>query len=226
MIDRMYRRRRVGAVATCLVAVVLLAWIIGRLVSGTEQTPARGAAAQTSQPPSTRPAGGPASSSASSSPSAGPGATGPSPSSATVPPPSSAAPPLPPPTCPDAAITVSAETGAPGYRVGERPLLRLVVANAGQVACIREVSRGLRELVISSADGKQRLWSSNDCYGPPGVDSRLLQPGERLSFTLNWFGRTSSEGCPSRRRTLPAGSYLVTARLGTLTSAPVPLTLS
>jgi hypothetical protein len=225
MIDRMYRRRRVGAVATCLVAVVLLAWIIGRLVSGTEQTPARGASAHSSQPPSTHPAGSLPSSSASSSASAGPGATSPPPSSAT-PTPSSTAPPPPPQPCPDAAIKVFAETGEPTYRVGQRPLLRLVVANAGQVACTREVSRNLRELVISSADGKQRLWSSNDCYGPPGSDSRLLQPGERISFTLNWFGRTSSEGCPSRRRTLPAGSYLVTAHLGTLTSAPVPLTLN
>jgi hypothetical protein len=224
MIDRMYRRRRVGAVVTCLVAVVLLAWIIGRLVSGAEQTPTLGAAGQTSQPPSTHPSG-PASSSAGVSASASPAAPSPQPSSTTAPAPSSTAPP-PPQPCPDAAIKVFAETGAPGYRVGQRPLLRLVIANTGQVACTREVSRSLRELVVSSADGKQRLWSSNDCYGPPGTDSRLLQPGERLSFTLNWFGRTSSEGCPSRRRTLPAGSYLVTGRLGTLTSAPVPLTLS
>ena len=217
MIDRVYQRRRVAAVATCVAAVVLLAWIIGRLVSGANETPTPGtSAARSSQPPSTRPSGGPASSS--TAPTTPPPSVSPTPSS-TQPPP-------PPQPCPDAVVRVFAETGAPTYPVGQRPLLRLVVANTGQLACTRDVSRTLRELVISSADGKQRLWSSNDCYGPPGADVRLLQPGERLSFTLNWFGRTSSEGCPSRRRTLPAGSYLVTGRLGTLTSTPVPLKLT
>jgi hypothetical protein len=212
-----YWRRRVLAVAASVVAVVLLAWIIGQLVDGTEEQPVQDASARASQPPSSRP----------SAPSSSPGA----PSSTAAPAPVVAipAPPLPsqpPQACPDAVIAVLAQTDQPGYRVGQRPLLRLVIANSGQVACLRDVSRSLRELVITTPDGAKRLWSSNDCFSPPGGDTRLIQPGEQLTFTVTWAGRTSAPGCPSRRRTVPAGSYLVTGKLGALAGAPVPILLT
>jgi hypothetical protein len=121
---------------------------------------------------------------------------------------------------------VLAETGAPAYPVGQQPLLRLVVVNTGPVPCLREVSRSLRELVITTGDGATRLWSSNDCYAPPGVDTRVLKPGERLSFTVGWAGRTSAPGCPAARDPVPAGHYLVTGKLGRLASPPVPLQLT
>jgi hypothetical protein len=133
---------------------------------------------------------------------------------------------LPPQPCPDPAIQLAAESGQPGYRVGQQPLLRLVIVNAGPVPCLRDVSRSTRELVLTSGDGATRLWSSNDCYSPPGADTRLLQPGERLTFTVTWAGRTSAPGCPSKRRTVPAGSYLVTPRLGALTGTALPLVLT
>jgi hypothetical protein len=123
-------------------------------------------------------------------------------------------------------IQVVAEPAQPSFPVGARPLLRLIIVNTGTLACTRDVSRSTRELVITSADRATRLWSSNDCYSPPGVDSRLLQPGERLTFTVNWAGRTSAPGCPSRRRTVPTGSYLLTPRLGPISGAPVPFQLS
>jgi hypothetical protein len=122
-------------------------------------------------------------------------------------------------------IKVFAQSGQPSYLVGQRPLLRLVIANAGPAACFRDVSRTLRELVITGSDAK-RLWSSNDCYAPPGTDTRLIQPGEKLEFTVNWAGRTSAPGCPSRRRTLPAGTYLLTGKLGGIASQPVSLVLT
>ena len=105
-------------------------------------------------------------------------------------------------------------------------MLRLVIANSGQVACLRDVSRSIRELVITSPDGATRLWSSNDCFAPPGVDTRLVQPGEQLTFTVTWAGRTSAPGCPTRRRTVPTGSYLLTGKLGPLAGAAVPLVLT
>ena len=38
------------------------------------------------------------------------------------------------------------------YRVGQSPLLTLVVTNTGPVACKREVTRRLRELIVFTAD--------------------------------------------------------------------------
>jgi hypothetical protein len=158
---------------------------------------------------------------------------GPEPSppiSATAPPPTAAAappapqPPAAPPPCPDASFGVYVETGAPEYRVGEKPLLRLVLANNGAAACARDISRSLRELVIMGADGA-RLWSSNDCYSRSGGDTRLLEPGQRLAFTVTWAGRTSAPGCPVRRGTVQAGTYQVVGRVGGLVGQPVPLIL-
>jgi hypothetical protein len=120
---------------------------------------------------------------------------------------------------------VSAETEQPSYRAGQHPLLRLLIANSSPVACLRDVSRNIRELVLTTPDGT-RVWSSNDCYSPPGEEIRLIQPGEKLLFTVTWAGRTSEPGCPSRRRTVPPGSYLLTGKLGAVAGPPVPLELT
>lgn len=212
MIEPMvYWRRRIVATVATVMAGVLLVWIIGSLVGGAEEPTQSVAAVRSSAPPSSRPPVNPSSST-----------TSPTPAPPAIP----APPPGPPQRCPDTAIAIAAETGAPSYPVGQRPLLRLVVANIGAVPCIRDVSRTLRELVITSSDGAHRLWSSNDCYAPPEADSRTMQPGERLTFTVNWAGRTSAPGCPARRQTLPAGTYLVIGKLGALSSKPVPLALT
>lgn len=206
-----------------MVFVAVIGWAIGGF-GGSDQPPVGETAADSTRSATSRPVV-----TFSKPTSASPSTTSRPPSSRASSPASSSAParsPGPPRACPDAAIKVLAETGAPAYRVGQRPLLRLVVVNTGTVPCQREVSRTLRELVVTTADGKNRLWSSNDCYSPPGVDSRLLQPGERLSFTVSWAGRTSAPGCPSARDMVPAGNYLITGKLGPLTSPPVVLQLN
>lgn len=231
-----YWRRRAFAAGSCVLAVVLLAWLIGGLVGAADDQPVRGTAgtknlagAPSSPPPSTRPAGAP---STSASPTTAPPTTAAQPAASPSPAPTGrpttrpAAPPGPPKPCPDAMTKVTAQPGQPSYRVGQRPLLRLVIVNAGKVPCTRDLSRKLRELVITSADGKTRLWSSNDCYGPPGVDKRTLAPGKPLVFTLNWAGRTSAPGCPLERTTVPAGSYRVVGKLGALAGPPATLTMT
>jgi hypothetical protein len=207
-----YWRRRVAAVAMSVAAVVLLAWVIGKQVGG-GPSPVHGASARTSQPPSSRPSLE---------------ASGRATVSSSVPDPAPSPPPAPPPPpqpCPDPAIAVYAEAEQPSYQVGQRPPLRLLIVNSSAVACYRDVSRNIRELVITTPDGT-RVWSSNDCYSPPGEEIRLIQPGERLLFTVTWAGRTSAPGCPNRRRSVPAGSYLLTGKLGAVTGVPVPLELT
>ena len=215
-----YWRRRALAAAVCVLAVVLLAWIIGGLVGSADEQPVhgtsgsqdlkgraqlaarvgRGRAAASSTSPSTSPS--PATSGRSghrpTPPTAGPA----------------------PARAPDKVIEVAAEPGAPSYRVGQRPLLRLTIRNTGAVPCTRDVSRKLRELVITTADGGKRLWSSNDCYAPPDADRRTLLPGKPLSFSLNWAGRTSAPGCPVKRTTVEPGRYRLTASLATLQRPP------
>jgi hypothetical protein len=218
-----YWRRRAVAAGASVLAVVVLAWIIGNVVGTADDQPVQDAddLAAPSSPPA--PSGPEADSSTSEVPSTTASSTpAPTPPAA----PSTTAPPGPPKTCPDSVMRVEARVGAGRYRVGGRPLLRLVVVNGGKVACVRDVSRKLRELLIFSGDGRTRLWSSNDCYRPPGEERRLLPPGEPMVFELTWAGRTSAPGCPVRRTTVPAGSYRVIGKLGGLAGAPIPLVLT
>ncbi|HEY0450539.1 hypothetical protein [Actinophytocola sp.] len=229
-----YWRRRAFAAGVCVFAVVLLAWIIGGLVGAADDQPVHGtagsrelAAAPSSPPPSTRPAGAPSSTtSPTTAPPAASPTTAPTGRPTTRPAPPASTPPGPAKPCPDAVIKVVAQPGQPSYQVGRRPLLHLLVVNTGKVPCTRDVSRKLRELVITSADGRTRLWSSKDCYGPPATDTRTLAPGKPLEFSLNWAGRTSAPGCPTHRTTVPAGSYRVIGKLGALTGPPVALTMT
>lgn len=217
-----YWRRRAGAAVVTVLAVALLAWIIGGLVGADDETPVGGtagsrhlaaqASATQSAPPSTRP-----STTASGTPSS---------SGTPAPPTTTTPPPGPPQPCPDDVTKVDARTEAPSYRVGQQPVLTLIVSNVGPVPCTRDVSRQLRELVVTSADGASRLWSSNDCFAPPGADVQLLQPQQSLFFSLNWAGRTSAPGCPAERTTVLAGSYRVVGKLGPLVGSWVPLTIT
>jgi hypothetical protein len=124
-------------------------------------------------------------------------------------------------------MQVTIELGAPQYKVGQRPELRLVVTNAGQVPCTRDISRSLREILVTTQDGATRLWSSNDCSRstlPP--ESQIVQPGEHLGYEVKWAGRTSAPNCPIKRTTVQAGTYSVVGRLGALTGPAVPLVLT
>ena len=71
-----------------------------------------------------------------------------------------------------------------------------------------------------------RLWSSNDCYGPPKQDVRVLPVNQPVEFSVHWAGRTSVPGCPLDRKTVLAGTYQVVGRLGGLMSPPAPLTMT
>ena len=220
--EAVYWRRRAAAVVATIVAVFLLAWIIGGLIGddGPGDPGPPGMAGlrdtRTSIPPSSPP---PMSRYTKTS---GPTTTAPLTTTTTKKPK-----PQQPIKCADAAITVTAQLGASHYKVGQHPLMKIVISNNGQLACTRDISRKLRELLVVSGDGVKRLWSSNDCATPEAdKDVRLLQPGQKVTFSITWAGRTSAKGCPADRSTVPAGKYYVVAKLGTLASHPAPLQLT
>jgi hypothetical protein len=232
-----YWRRRAVAAAGSVAVLLVLAGLLG-LLHEHDQSGARGAAQQSSVPPAptTGPASAP-SSSTSATPSGVPvsgsvpppsGASLPSgpPSQQAAPPPPPPPPPGPPPPCADAAMRLTAVADQRVYRAGQRPGFRIVLLNAGPVACVRDVSRPLRELVVTTVDRRARLWSSNDCYSDDTHEARVLRPGERLDYEVTWARRTSAPGCPSGRDTVRPGDYLLVARLGGLTSPPAVFRLA
>ncbi len=243
-----YWRRRAFAAGVSVLAVVLLAWIIGGLVEADDQHPVQGtagssnlsavgssvkasagASGRASAPPSSPGPNDPRGSvsasprtSEAAKPAAKPGQPAATPPVTTT---TAAPPPGPPKACPDAVMKVTAKPDQPSYPVGAKPLLRLEITNVGPVSCTRDVSRRLREILVLAADGA-RLWSSNDCYGPPEQDVRVLAPNQPLAFSLNWAGRTSAPGCPVDRDAVPAGTYQVVGKLGGLIGAPTPISLA
>jgi hypothetical protein len=227
-----YFRRRVGALAGSVLALVALIWLVDGLMGSGGDEPIQGVAASSPLPKRTPP---PVSKAAPSSQAAAP-SKGAAPTSRTAPTSRMAAtaspaprapeqvPPDPSAPCPDSSVAVTAETGQRAYHATERPLLRLVISNIGPVPCTYDISRAKRELVVSQ--GGERVWSSNDCYfGTREAAPRVLAPRAEQQYEVRWSGRTSAPGCPTSRTDAGAGEYSVTPKLGAVTGEPVPLTL-
>jgi hypothetical protein len=216
-------------VGTAVVVIVVI-WAAGALlgsatsaIHGTADDHVAGvplASAAPSNPPPTgrlsRPGAPSSSSSASPTPSVVPSLT------STTPPP----PPAPPQPCPDSVTLVTATVSGPSYPVGARPLFTLHITNVGPLACTRDVSHQFRALVVVPVGSTAPLWSSSDCYSVVTHEVPLLQPGQAVAYRVDWAGRTSAPGCPGSRTVVPAGQYDVIGKLGNLTGAATPFTLT
>jgi len=108
--------------------------------------------------------------------------------------------------------------------VGGSAALTLTVIDTSPVPCARDVGTAAQEVVLLDAAG-HRLWSSADCAGATAAAPQQFAAGQRVDLPIAWDGRTSAAGCPGDRAVVPAGSYVLRARLGTRTAADVPLTL-
>jgi len=217
------------AMAGTGLGALLFVWAIGALLGGTDTPSVHGTAQHvllaTTRPSSPPPAGKlPIRGGATSS--ARPSATTPPPTTTTTTTVVTTTSPPPPGPCPDGVMKLTVTSAQPSYAVGQRPSLMLHITNGGPVACTRDVSRQYRSILVLSADGTARLWSSSDCYSVTTNEVHLLQPGQTLSYGVTWAGRTSAPGCPGRRTTVPAGTYQLVGQLGSLTGPPATITLT
>jgi hypothetical protein len=217
-----YWRRRAVALAGLVLLLLLLIWLVATVAGGAPEPARQPTQSAAQQLPPRSSSTGRATSTATPSPTVTAGRSGQAPSGTTAAPPSSPAAPQP---CPDKIIGVAAAAEQPEYRVGAKPVFRLTVTNTGAVPCIRDLNAALQELLVYAADGTTRLWSSNDCYPGESANVRTLAAGESVAFTVTWAGRSSHPECAGERVQVPAGDYLVVAKLGPLTSQPAPFKL-
>jgi len=126
--------------------------------------------------------------------------------------------------CTDQDLALVSQVAATSYKVGQKPLFRLVIANIGDKPCSRDLDPALQGLVINGPSGQ--LWASNDCDSSRKPDVRVLDPGKPLVFSLSWAGRTSHPGCGGTRTAVGPGTYQLIGKLGPLTSGPAPFTLT
>jgi hypothetical protein len=126
------------------------------------------------------------------------------------------------PPCTDDMVGLTL-TAPPSATAGGATQLTLTVIDTSVLPCARDVGTAEQEVVLLDAAG-DRLWSSADCT-PAARAPRLFAPGDRVDLPIAWDGRASAPGCTGARAAVPAGSYLLRARLGTRTAADVPLTV-
>jgi hypothetical protein len=127
-----------------------------------------------------------------------------------------------PVSCTNAMLSVAAELEHPVHEVGSHPVLRLVLTNVSGQPCVRDLDSARQEIVVWSADGADRLWSSNDCVNTSSIDLRTLVPGRPVAFAVTWGERTTTPGCRQPRTPVPAGTYRLMVRLDDLISPPTP----
>jgi hypothetical protein len=126
--------------------------------------------------------------------------------------------------CTDEMLTIEVRT--PGAAaVGSKPVFDLVIVNAAAVPCVRDLDKGLQELIMLDSGGG-RVWGSNDCFPESGADVRTLAAGEVVVFPVLWGGLASTPDCAAERNPPPPGSYAVRGRLDTKSSADAPFTLT
>ncbi|GAA4808727.1 hypothetical protein GCM10023200_53130 [Actinomycetospora chlora] len=145
-------------------------------------------------------------------------------STSTEPTPAAGPEPAPPGPCADGDLRVTARTDAPTYAAGVKPVLSLVVTNAGAAPCVRDLDAAKQAVAVVVRPG-EGLWGSNDCSPGDTDDVRTLAPGEEAVFSVRWSGRTSAPGCTGERTTVPPGTYQLLARLDGIVSEPASFTL-
>lgn len=127
-------------------------------------------------------------------------------------------------TCTDGELRIAARTDKSRYTRAERPLLSLVITNAGPAPCSRDLdtARMAMAVVVTPGEG---LWSSSDCPPPRTNDVRTFQPGQEAVIPLRWDGRRSQPGCTGGRGAVPGGDYQLLTRLDGLISEPARFTI-
>lgn len=186
--------------AMVLLLALLVLWGLVALLTGGDDEQTLGQAAPTPSPGAA--ASGVPTLEPSQSPSASPSATpSPTASQGVVP-------------CADTDLALDAKAERDSYAVGATPTLILSVRNTSDRPCRRELGQGAAELVVTS--GNDRIWSSDDCRpgGDPGP--KVLQPGEDDTQRLTWSATRSRPGCEGEETRIEAGTYVVSARIGSL----------
>nr|WP_206037772.1 hypothetical protein [Rhodococcus sp. HNM0569] len=231
-----YWRRRALAIGVIVVVLILLVWLVSSIRGGSadpETAAAESSAVPTMSATATTSADSSGASGASGGSGGGSEPAGESPenSSATATTSTSgSAAPVAPGQCADQSLAIKVSPSKPTYGADEEPEFTTVVTNIGSTACERDLAGGFQQVVVSSLDGAQRLWSSTDCFPQADPDIRKLDPGQQAAFTVKWSGKTSTPECATeqdpQRDAVSAGAYSVVGQLGALRSAPEPFNLA
>ena len=129
-------------------------------------------------------------------------------------------------TCADNELAVTPGLPANPVKRGATVQMTLTVKNIGNRTCTRDVGAGPSELYLDS--GANKYWSSDTCSTDRSSNVQTFAPGAQRVSKATWNGRQSSS-CQANSPTgpnPPTGQYDLRARLGTLYSQPLTLTIT
>jgi hypothetical protein len=129
--------------------------------------------------------------------------------------------------CADDEILVTANASRTEFSTGETVQLEIRIRNDSDRTCRRDIGGDLRELRLNQGTGANKVWSSRDCAAPTGSNEADLPPGHEERYYIVWNGR-STDDCDGDQPDGPLvepGEYQLFARLGSIHSEPVLLTV-
>ena len=129
-------------------------------------------------------------------------------------------------SCADTEMAVAAGAPTSPVKRGATVQLTLTVKNTGTRTCGRDVGAGPQELYLDQ--GASKYWSSDTCSTDKSSNVVQFAPGQQQVYKVSWNGRQTSScagNAPSGPNP-PAGQFDLRARLGTLYSRPVTLTIT
>ncbi|NAS23725.1 hypothetical protein GT755_18750 [Herbidospora sp. NEAU-GS84] len=151
-----------------------------------------------------------------------PSPSAPSPSSSGTPTPSATPSPTRAPakrdsdTCDPKDLVVNLTAGREVYTGADRPGFMLTVVNTAKNPC--KVDVGPRALEMRITSGPARIWSTADCVSGSGVDRQILKRGIPYVRSIEWDRNRSGDSCTARSSVAGKGTYVATARSGSLRS--------
>jgi len=127
--------------------------------------------------------------------------------------------------CADTEFLTAASVPTTTIKRGASLDITLTVKNTGSRTCSRDVGAGAQELYLEI--GAQKYWSSDTCNKDSSSDVRQFAPGNSRTYKVTWNGRQSSSctGTVPSGPNPPPGQFTLRARLGTLLSQPVLITI-
>jgi hypothetical protein len=129
-------------------------------------------------------------------------------------------------SCADTEMAVAPSVASTTVKRGAPVEITLTVKNIGTRTCGRDVGAGPQELYLDS--GANKYWSSDTCNTDKSSDVRQFAPGATRSYKVTWNGRESStcSGNAASGPAPPPGQFDLRARLGTMRSQAVVLTIT
>lgn len=125
--------------------------------------------------------------------------------------------------CEPGSLAATVTTDDARYSPDAVPVLTLTVRNDSEAPCEVEVGSIAAELVVTS--GSDRVWSSDDCEQQGASRVVSIGPGDEDATTVQWRRERSAPGCADDLPAPRPGTYLVTGRLGEVTSEGVSFVL-